>query len=172
MRGARACCSPRAHRRTCGGRSISSRLMPRCGAAWARRRRSGRRRSSTSIARCYESGSGCLPEVSVIIPVYNGEAFLAETLESVRAQSLADWELIVVNDGSRDGTAAILDDYQWRLGTRMRVRTQANQGLAASRGHAVAMAQAPLVAFLDADDLWLPHKLERQVAAAEEHPDC
>jgi len=112
-----------------------------------------------------------LPQVSVVIPVYNGEAYLAEALDSVLAQTISDWELIIVNDGSSDGTAAILESYAHR-DPRIRVITQTNRGLAASRGRAVAAARGELVAFLDADDIWLPAKLERQTAAARQHPQC
>lgn len=112
-----------------------------------------------------------MPQVSVVMPVFNGEAFLEEALDSVLAQTFADWELIVVNDGSRDGTAAIAERYAEK-DRRIRVITQSNRGLAASRGVAVAAAQGALVAFLDADDVWLEHKLQRQVEAAAGHPEC
>jgi hypothetical protein len=109
-----------------------------------------------------------MPLVSVIIPVYNGEQFIEEALESVFAQTFRDFEVIVINDGSTDGTHARLAKY----GNRIRYFEQENRGLAATRGRGVALAQGPLIAFLDADDVWLPEKLDRQVESARQHPDC
>ena len=109
-----------------------------------------------------------MPRGSVIIPVYNGEAFIEDALESVFAQTFRDFEVIVINDGSTDGTEERLGKYR----DRINYVKQENRGLAATRGRGVALARAPLVAFLDADDMWLPRKLEGQVEAAGEHPEC
>jgi glycosyltransferase involved in cell wall biosynthesis len=111
---------------------------------------------------------GYIPQVSVIIPVYNGEAFIEEALESVFAQTFKDFEVIVINDGSTDGTEQRLQKYQ----DRMIYLKQRNQGLSASRRTGLGRSNGPLVAFLDADDVWLPQKLERQVEAARQHPEC
>lgn len=101
--------------------------------------------------------------VSVIIPAYNAEPFIRETVESVLAQTVPPVEIIVVNDGSTDGTAAVLRDF----GTRIQVLTQPNRGPTAARNAGAAAARGHWLAFLDADDLWLPAKLERQLARAE-----
>lgn len=109
--------------------------------------------------------SSVLPRVSVIMPVYNAAGFLEETIASVSAQSLTDWELLVVDDGSSDGSADILA----RLAAsdpRIRpLSSGGNQGAGAARNLAMAAARGRYLAFLDADDLWHPEKLTRQVAA-------
>src|SRR5271167_4162097 len=108
------------------------------------------------------------PEVSVIIPAYNRRAMLPEAIDSVLAQSLHAFELIVVDDGSTDGTAAQLA----RPGAPMRIERIEHCGPAAARNRGVALASAPLIAFLDSDDLWARAKLERQHAYMRENPGC
>jgi len=108
-----------------------------------------------------------MAEVSVIIPVYNGEKYIEEALESVFAQTYRDFEVIVVNDGSTDGTEQRLAGYRERI---VYVK-QENRGLAASRAVGVGKARGSLIAFLDADDIWLPEKLARQVEFARSHPE-
>jgi glycosyltransferase involved in cell wall biosynthesis len=108
------------------------------------------------------------PLVSCIVPVFNGERFVAETVESMLAQSYRPIEVIVVNDGSTDGTAAVLE----RFAERIRVVYQENAGQAAARNHGLQEASGEFIAFLDADDLWLPEKLERQMAHLAAHPDA
>ena len=103
------------------------------------------------------------PIVSVIIPVYNGERYLAETIESVIAQTEVNWELIAVNDGSTDNSQAILEGYAKKIPDRIKVITVENGGVSRARNTAVAAARGTYVAFLDQDDLWAPRKLERQV---------
>jgi len=98
--------------------------------------------------------------VSVIIPTYNHATFLAGALESVFAQTSHPREVVVVDDGSTDGTPDVLQAYEGRI----RVLTQSNRGVAAARNAGAALASGDLLAFLDADDAWLPVKLERQVA--------
>jgi glycosyltransferase involved in cell wall biosynthesis len=100
------------------------------------------------------------PLVSVIIPTHNRRAMLVEAVDSVRAQSYRDWELIVVDDGSTDGTAGAPAA---RYGARVRVITQQRSGVAAARNAGVRAAQGNYIAFLDSDDFWLPQKLERQI---------
>jgi len=106
------------------------------------------------------------PTISVIVPVYKGERFLADALDSVAAQTYAPLETIVVDDGSPDASAEIAAA---RPGVRL-VR-QSNQGVAAARNAGLAAARGELLAFLDQDDEWLPGKLARQVAHLLEHPD-
>jgi hypothetical protein len=102
--------------------------------------------------------------------VHNGERFLAEAVDSVLAQSLADFELVVVDDGSTDATAAILDSYASQ-DARVRVYRQPRAGSAAARNRAFEIASASLVAVLDADDVALPTRLEQQFAFMNEHPN-
>jgi glycosyltransferase involved in cell wall biosynthesis len=108
------------------------------------------------------------PEVSVIIPTYNRRAMLLEAIDSVLAQSFNAFELIVIDDGSTDGT---LEDLT-RLGEKIRLSRIDHRGPAAARNCGVALARAPLLAFLDSDDLWAPTKLERQLAFMRANPVC
>ena len=108
------------------------------------------------------------PEVSVIIPTYNRCAMLLEAIDSVHAQSIREFELIVVDDGSTDGSAEHLKG----LAKTVRIERIEHRGPAAARNHGVALACAPLIAFLDSDDLWSPAKLERQLAFMTANPDC
>jgi glycosyltransferase involved in cell wall biosynthesis len=108
------------------------------------------------------------PEVSVIIPTYNRRAMLPEAIDSVLAQSRPTFELIVIDDGSTDGT---LEDLT-RLGEKIRLSRIDHRGPAAARNCGVALARAPLLAFLDSDDLWAPSKLERQLAFMRANPAC
>jgi len=100
-----------------------------------------------------------MPRVSVIIPAYNAERYLGEALDSVMAQTWRDIEVVVVDDGSTDGTQEIVRGY----GPPVRLLEQANAGPAAARNRGVREAEGELVAFLDSDDLWLPEKLALQV---------
>jgi glycosyltransferase involved in cell wall biosynthesis len=117
------------------------------------------------------------PDVAVVIPTYNRRAMVCEAVESVLAQRNAKFELIIVDDGSTDGTwdeltqiAAVANDHaQWEM---MRIERTPNRGPAAARNTGVAMAAARFVAFLDSDDLWLPYKLNRQIAFMREHREC
>ena len=103
--------------------------------------------------------------VSVIIPVYNCEDFLAEAIESVLAQTYRPIEVIVVDDGSTDQSADIARSYK-----EIQYIYQPNQGAAVARNTGLAAAQGEFIAFLDADDVWLPNKLEVQVGYLIEHP--
>lgn len=109
-----------------------------------------------------------LPLVSVIIPAYNAEPYLAETLDTLLAQTFQDWRAVVIDDGSSDRTAEIAHDYASKE-PRIQVLSQPNQGLPRTRNRAMAELPGHYFAFLDADDLWHPEKLERQLAAARDH---
>lgn len=107
------------------------------------------------------------PTVSVVIPCYNAAPFLRETIDSVLNQTRPASEVIVVDDGSTDDSAAIAASY----GPPVRVIRQENQGESVARNRGMDEAQGDWVALLDADDRWLPHKLERQIDALREAPD-
>lgn len=105
------------------------------------------------------------PLVSVIIPVYNGERYLAQTIESVLAQTYRPVEIVVVDDGSTDGTAVIAQSYQ-----DIRYIHQENQGHGRARHVGVRASRGEFLAFLDADDVWAPEKLHVQVEYLQRHP--
>ena len=107
-----------------------------------------------------------MPKVSVVMPVYNGERFLRESLDSVFAQTFQDFEVLCVDDGSTDNSAAVFEQY----GVRIRVLRQKNAGQSAARNAGVILAKGQYIAFLDQDDLWYPSKLLRQLAAIEADP--
>lgn len=114
-----------------------------------------------------ESTESTVPRVSVIVPAYNAGRTIDTALQSVFAQTFHDLEVIVVDDGSSDDTA----DRVAAWGRRVALHRQSNRGPAAARNHALLHARGELVAFLDADDVWLPTKLERQVAYFDRYPE-
>src|SRR2546427_4231674 len=107
------------------------------------------------------------PVVSVVIPVYNGERYLADAIQSVLDQTYQNLEVIVVDDGSTDGSAAVAK----RFGDAIRYVRQANGGVCQARNTGISVARGTYLAFLDQDDLWLPDKLAVQVAYLESHPE-
>jgi glycosyltransferase involved in cell wall biosynthesis len=107
------------------------------------------------------------PLVSCIVPVFNGERYLAEALDSILAQSYRPLEIIVADDGSTDGTPAVVASY----GDRVRYESQPTAGPAATRNLGLRTARGAFVAFLDADDLWHPEKLARQMARFDARPE-
>jgi hypothetical protein len=114
------------------------------------------------------------PRVSVVVPYWNAEEFLLETLDSVKRQTFAAWELILVDDGSTDGSARVAAAFA--AGDPDRIRCVAhpgnvNRGQSASRNLGLALARGDLVAFLDADDVWNEDKLAVQVGILDAHPD-
>src|SRR4051794_11156145 len=104
--------------------------------------------------------------IAVVIPVYNGERFVGEAIESVLAQSLPAAEVVVVDDGSSDRSAAVAEEF----GPPVRVLRKPHRGVSAARNAGVAESGAELIAFLDADDRMKPDRLERQAAALAEAP--
>lgn len=104
--------------------------------------------------------------VSVIVAVFNGEAFIRDAIDSARKQTVAPLEIIVVDDGSTDRTVQLVQDEPG-----VTLIQQRNAGASAARNVAVARASGDWIGFLDADDLWLPHKLERQLALAASRPE-
>jgi len=107
------------------------------------------------------------PRVSVLIPCYNAGRYLAAALDSVLAQTYQDFEIIVVDDGSEDDSAAVAARYP-----RVRYFHNAHSGISATRNLAISKARGDIIVFLDADDLWVPEKLEKQVAYLDSHPEC
>ena len=115
-----------------------------------------------------------MPAVSVVVPLYNYARYVEAALESVIGQTFADWELIVVDDGSTDGGDAIASDYPSRFPSKVRFLShpgRSNFGVGATRNLAIRHATGRYVAFLDADDVWLPVKLERQVQILDRFPE-
>jgi glycosyltransferase involved in cell wall biosynthesis len=115
------------------------------------------------------------PLVSGIIIFLNAERFIAEAIESVFAQTYEHWELLLVDDGSSDGSTAIAQHYAARYPTRVRYLThpgRQNRGMSASRNLGMRQARGEYLAFLDADDVWLPDKLAQQVAVFEAQPEA
>ena len=106
------------------------------------------------------------PLVSVIIPAYNADAFITQTLDSVLRQTYQTFEIIVVDDGSRDRTAEIVRSYADR-DNRIRLFQQPNAGVAAARNCAIQHSRGKYIAPIDADDIWYPQKLEKQVQSLE-----
>jgi glycosyltransferase involved in cell wall biosynthesis len=110
------------------------------------------------------------PLVSVIIPAFNAEGTIRQTLESVSAQTYRAIEVIVVDDGSSDRTTAIVDEFTAN-DSRFQLVRQANAGVGAARNTGIGQARGKYIAPLDADDLWMPEKVEKQVAGMEEFGD-
>lgn len=106
------------------------------------------------------------PIVSVIMPAYNAERYIEEAIRSVQAQTMEKWELVVVDDRSTDGTAGLIRNLADQDSRIRPIFSQINRGAAGSRNLALDMCQGQYVAFLDADDLWYPQKLEKQLEKA------
>lgn len=113
-----------------------------------------------------ERASDSAPRVSVVIPAFNAAVTLGETLSSIRAQTFVDFEVVIVDDGSSDATAAVAAHFASE-DPRFRLVRKENAGVASARNTALQLARAPLIAPLDADDLWHPEKLERQLRCLE-----
>jgi Glycosyltransferases involved in cell wall biogenesis len=113
-------------------------------------------------------------DVSVILIFFNSEQFLAEAIDSVLAQTFENWELILVDDGSSDGSTTIAKDYAARLGPKVRYiehDNHRNLGRSAARNAGARAAQSPFLTFIDSDDIWLPNKLEDQIGFLTANPD-
>ncbi len=123
------------------------------------------KRVPTTDGRARHTGA---PLVSAIIPVHNGERFLGDAIRSVLDQTYDAVECVVVDDGSTDRSASVAASF----GERVRVLRKPHGGVASARNAGVAATSGPLVAFLDADDIWLPEKLERQVRCWQASPQA
>lgn len=109
--------------------------------------------------------------VTVVMPAYNAEKTIREAVGSVIAQTVKDWELIVIDDGSTDNTVAILTEL---AGSDSRIRflqNEKNSGVSYTRNRAVALSKGEWIAFLDSDDIWQPQKLEKQLELLNKYPE-
>jgi glycosyltransferase involved in cell wall biosynthesis len=111
------------------------------------------------------------PPISVLMPVYNAERYVAEAVESILAQTFADFEFIIIDDGSKDRSLAILEEYAAR-DSRIRLVSRPNTGIVKALNEGLALASGELVARMDADDIALPERLARQREYLEDHPEC
>lgn len=120
-------------------------------------------------ARNYAGEAG-MPQVDIIIPAYNAARFLPMALDSVIAQTFEDWRILLIDDGSTDNTAEIVSLYETRLGLKLRYIKQPNAGLPAARNTAIRNSSAEYLALLDADDVWLPCRLEESLKCFRDFP--
>jgi glycosyltransferase involved in cell wall biosynthesis len=111
-----------------------------------------------------------IPAVTVLMPVYNAERYVAEAVQSILDQTFRDFELLIIDDGSTDRSPEILGEYARRDG-RLRLVRRENRGLVATLNELIGLAQGELIARMDADDLALPRRFERQVAFLRAHPE-
>lgn len=110
------------------------------------------------------------PDVTVLMSVYNGERYLEEAIESILGQTFQDFEFIIINDGSTDGTEEILTRYQ-QMDDRIRVYDQENLGLIAALNMGCQLARGKYIARMDADDVSLPERFSRQLSYMDAHPE-
>jgi glycosyltransferase involved in cell wall biosynthesis len=111
-----------------------------------------------------------MPKVDIIIPAYNAARYLPAAIESVEAQTFADWRILLVDDGSTDNTPEVLAPFIDRLGSRLKYIRKPNGGLPAARNTAIRNSSAEFLALLDADDVWLPCRLAESLACFEGRP--
>lgn len=111
------------------------------------------------------------PAVSVLMPVYNTKRYVGQAVESVLAQTFGDFEFIIVDDGSTDGSLKVLQEYAAR-DSRIRLITRENRGICHSRNEALELARGEFVAIMDSDDICLPRRLEAQIDYLKRNPDC
>jgi len=115
--------------------------------------------------------SSLSPRVSILLPTYNRARFLPAAFDSIGAQTLEDWELVIVDDGSTDETVRLIEDLKCRIPQAVHYERQENAGPYAARNRALDLGGAPYVAFFDSDDLWLPHHLEHCTDALNRNPE-
>jgi glycosyltransferase involved in cell wall biosynthesis len=112
-----------------------------------------------------------VPQIAVVMSVYNNAEFLLKAIDSIRAQTFRDWQLIIVDDGSTDGSAEIVRQLlprDWRI----KLISRENKGLTVSLNEALAVARSPYIARMDGDDIALPERFEKQIAYLRSHPEC
>lgn len=109
------------------------------------------------------------PLVSIITPMYNSENFILETIKSVVNQTYSNWELLLIDDGSTDNTIQIVEDFKQKYTNIKLFQNPTNLGAAQSRNKGILEAKGDYIAFLDADDVWKPNKLEVQIQFMQNH---
>lgn len=109
--------------------------------------------------------------VSIITPLYNSQAFITQTINSILEQSYTNWELLLIDDGSKDKTIEIAKAFTLKYNNIVLLKNEVNSGAAISRNRGIMEAKGDFIAFLDADDLWKPQKLEKQIAFMQAE-DC
>ena len=112
-----------------------------------------------------------MPLVSVIMPVYNGEKYLAEAIDSILVQTFTDFELLIVDDGSQDNSAEIIRSYEKRDSRIRFFQLERNVGSAAARNRGIASASGAYIALMDCDDVSLPKRLQKQVDFLQANPE-
>ena len=112
-----------------------------------------------------------VPKISVLLPVYNAERYVGEAVDSILKQTFSDFEFIIINDGSTDQSLQILQDYA-RQDARIRLISRENRGLVSTLNEGLAMAEAPFIARMDADDVALPERFEKQHAHLMDNAAC
>ena len=111
-----------------------------------------------------------MPLCSIIMPSYKAKSYIARSIQSIQQQTLTDWELIIIDDASHDGTAEYINNEFVKLDARIKLlELEKNSGAAVARNTGIEAAQGRFIAFLDSDDVWIDTKLERQLAFMEEH---
>ncbi|HEY9846823.1 MAG TPA: glycosyltransferase family A protein, partial [Candidatus Caenarcaniphilales bacterium] len=110
-----------------------------------------------------------MPAISVIVPAYNAESTIVEAVVSVQKQTFSDFELIIIDDGSCDKT---LEQLSKLRESRLKVFSYTNAGVSTARNRGISCATGEFIAFLDADDVWMPDKLELQLAVLKQHPEA
>ena len=109
------------------------------------------------------------PLVSIITPLYNSEKYIAETIEFVLAQTYSNWEMIIVDDCSKDNGVEIVEKYREKDKRIKLYQNEINKGVSYTRNRAIDIAQGKYIAFLDSDDLWKKEKLEKQINFMEQN---
>ncbi len=117
------------------------------------------------------ASSGAAPEVTVLMPVFNGERFIGEAIQSILGQTFADFELLVINDGSTDGSLSVVEEYAAH-DRRIRVVSRENRGLVATLNEGIDLARGAYLARMDCDDISFPMRLQRQRDFMHAHPEC
>ena len=131
--------------------------------------------NDSSARRRASAGNSTVPEISVLMPMWNSEQHLREALASVRAQTVPSWELLLIDDGSNDGSLHIALEFAELEPDRIRILRHPageNRGSSASRNLGLWNARGEFLAFLDADDVWLPHCLAAQLRIVRSHPEA
>lgn len=113
-----------------------------------------------------------MPKVSVIMPAYNAEKTVAQAINSVTGQTFGDFELIVIDDCSKDNTVGVIEDLAKNDERIVLLKNETNSGVAKTRNYGVSMAKGELIAFLDSDDMWRADKLEKQLVIFEKNTDA